>query len=388
MTDAKETRLVILDDETNILSACARLFRAEAFGVFTTTDHREALRVIETQDIKVVLSDQRMPGVSGVEFLKQVKEKKPAVIRILFTGHTDIQTAEEAINKGEVYRFINKPWQDDDLRAILRDAIQRYDLTEENRRLFELTQKQNLELQAANAQLKVLIEKEKAFTSTVSHELRTPLTSIKIAVDLIAEMSGAQLSEDTLRYLDIARKGVDRLFRLVNDILTLSKLEAGAVIMKMELCQINDLIREAVMIQELVAEQKGLYLKTDLAPELPPVMLNEGKINQIFSNLLNNAVKFTKQGGITVTSRMGREAGTIEVCVRDTGPGIAKEDVGELFQKFHQLANSASQVKGTGLGLAICREVIAQHHGKIWVESELNQGSSFIFTLPVPAKGG
>ncbi len=387
MTDIKKTSLVILDDEANILNACMRLFRNEAFAVFTTTDHKEALRVIETQDIKVVLSDQRMPDISGVEFLRQVKEKKPAITRILFTGHTDIRTAEEAINKGEVYRFINKPWQDEELRAVLRDAIQRYDLTEENRRLFELTQKQNQELQVANAQLKVLIEKEKAFAYTVSHELRTPLTSIKIAVDLMAELDNKQLLEQGSSYLGMAKKGVGRLCRLVNDILSLSKLESGGEIMKMEPRQINDLIREAAALQEIVAEQKGLYLRTELAPELPLVLLNEDKINQILSNLLNNAVKFTTQGGITVTSCRGREEGFIEVCVKDTGSGIAQEDFGKLFQKFKQLANSDSQAQGTGLGLAICKEVIAQHHGSIWVESDLGQGSSFIFTLPVPPKG-
>jgi len=388
MTSEKETSLLILDDETNILSACTRLFRSEAFGVFTTTDPQEALRTIETQDIKVVLSDQRMPIMSGVEFLKQVKERKPDVIRILFTGHTDIQTAEEAINKGEVYRFINKPWQDEELRVVLREAMQRYDLVAENRKLFELTQKQNRELQVANAQLKVLIEKEKAFSSTTSHELRTPLASIKMAVDLIAQMTAGQLDEETSSYLDVAKRGVDRLSRLINDILSLSKLESGVEVMPTELRQINDIIRETAETQKLVAEQKGLYLKTELAPDLPQAMLHADKITQVLTNLLSNAIKFTKQGGITVVSRLGREAGFLEVCVKDTGGGIAKADIGKLFQKFRQLANSDSQVNGTGLGLAICKEVIARHRGSIWVESELNQGSSFIFTLPIVAKKG
>jgi signal transduction histidine kinase len=387
MTDAKTTCLVILDDEANILSACARLFRNESFAVFTTTDPNEALRVIESQDIKVVLSDQRMPVLSGVEFLKRVKEKKPGVIRILFTGHTDIQSAEDAINKGEVYRFINKPWQDEDLRVVIRDAMHRYDLTEENRKLFELTQKQNKELQIANARLNMLIEKEKAFTSTASHELRTPLSSIKMAVDLIAAGNDGKLNEETVRYLDIAKRGVDRLARLVNDILSLSKLESSVAALPLEMRQIGPIIQEAAATQRLVAEQKGLYLKTELSPDLPQVMLNADKMHQVLNNLLNNSVKFTKEGGVTVISRMGREAGFIEVCVKDTGPGIAKEDIEKLFQKFRQLANSDSQVRGSGLGLAICKEVIARHQGSIWVESEVGQGSSFIFKLPVVAKG-
>jgi len=387
MAEPKETNLVILDDEVNILRACTRLFRGEAFGVFTTTDPNEAMHVIETQPIKVVLSDQRMPGLSGVEFLGRVKEKRPSILRILFTGHTDVETAENAINKGEVYRFINKPWQDEGMRTILRDAIQRYDLAEENRKLFELTQKQNNELQVVNAQLKILIEKEKGFTSTASHELRTPLSSILIAVDLLAQPVAGQLSEEGTRYLHVAKKGVERLSHLIDDILSLSKLESGAETLKTEPKQISDLIRDTVVIQELLATQKGLYLKMEMAPDLPPVGVNTDRIIQVLNNLIHNALKFTKQGGVIVSSCLGREAGTVEVCVKDTGPGISQEEIPKLFQKFHQLDNTDSRVRGTGLGLAICKEIIAHHRGNIWIESERGRGSSFIFSLPIFKEG-
>jgi len=387
MADAKETSVVIVDDEVNVLKACVRLFRNEPYNIFTTADYSEALYVIGNQNIKVVLSDQRMPGISGVEFLRLVKEEKPEVIRILFTGYADIQAAEAAINEGEVYRFINKPWKDENLRVVVRDAIQRYDLTEENRKLFELAKKQNQELQILNAQLKIMIEKEKTLTSTVSHELRTPLASIKMAVALLTRMTKGRLDAETSDYLDIAQKGADRLSRLVDDILSLSKLESGIAITKIELKQINDIIREAAVTQKLEAEQKGLYFKTELASDLPPVMLNADKLHQVLSNLFSNAIKFTKQGGITVISRMSHKAGSVEVCVKDTGPGISKEDIKKLFQKFQQLDNADSQVSGTGLGLAICKEVITRHNGDIWVEAELNRGSSFIFTLPIPPQG-
>jgi len=170
-------------------------------------------------------------------------------------------------------------------------------------------------------------------------------------------------------------------------ILSLSKLESGAESMPLKAKQLGEIILEAAATQRLVAEEKGLYLKTELFPGLPLVMINEDKMHQVMNNLLNNSIKFTKQGGVTVTARMGRDAGYVEVCVRDTGPGIAKEDIGKLFQKFLQLSNTESQVKGTGLGLAICKEVIARHQGSIWVESEPGEGTSFIFKLPVVAKG-
>ena len=111
----KEINVLILDDEKNILEACKRLFFKDSFGIFTTTNYQEARAIFKKEKIKVVISDERMPEISGVEFLKQVKVKYPEIIRILITGHADILAAEDAINVGEVYRFINKPWNNEDI---------------------------------------------------------------------------------------------------------------------------------------------------------------------------------------------------------------------------------------------------------------------------------
>ena len=135
--------LLVLDDEQNILNSIRRLLVSEPYGVFVTSDPAEALEAIARNKIKVVMSDQRMPKTSGVEFLAEVKRKDPNILRILFTGHADVQAAEDAINKGEVYRFISKPWNDGDLKRVLKEAMQRFDLVRENRELLALTQKQN-----------------------------------------------------------------------------------------------------------------------------------------------------------------------------------------------------------------------------------------------------
>src|SRR3990167_2094756 len=181
----KDTSVIVLDDEVNILHSLKRAFQGEPFGLFTTTIPEEAIAVLQKENIKVVVSDQKMPGTNGVEFLRRVREIKPDVLRILFTGHADIQIAEDAINEGAVYRFIHKPWKDEDLKNVLRDAFKHFDLMTENKRLFTLTQQQNKELEFKNQQLQQLIDKQIEFTSTVSHELRTPLAAMKMAVDII-----------------------------------------------------------------------------------------------------------------------------------------------------------------------------------------------------------
>src|SRR3989338_8762834 len=132
---AKDIIVVVLDDEEYILTSLKRLFINETFEIATATDSKVAEEIISREKIKVVMSDQRMPDISGVEFLKKIKEKYPDIIRILFTGHADLQAAEEAINIGEVYRFINKPWSGEELKAAVRQAIRHHDLVIENRKL-------------------------------------------------------------------------------------------------------------------------------------------------------------------------------------------------------------------------------------------------------------
>ena len=385
----KETAILILDDEQNILNSLKRVFMDEPIELFLTTSHEEALRTLEKEKIKVVMSDHRMPAITGVEFLKRVKDLNPDIIRILFTGYADVQAAEDAINKGEVYRFINKPWNDEDLKATLWEAVKHFDLAEENRRLYKLTQKQNEELKVVNERLEAMYEKQSRFTSTVSHELRTPLASIKGAIDIIVSGKAGQANENQLNFLGIAKRNVDRLNRLVSEILDLTKLESGTVTLNKTVGNINDIIHDAVKIQGVVTEERGLYLKTELDPQMQPMQMDVDKINQVIINLINNAIKFTEKGGVTISTSFEASHNILKVSVRDTGIGIRVEDIPKLFQKFVQLDHSVEKhTIGTGLGLAICKEIITQHGGKIWVESEHGKGTSFLFVLPIVERRG
>ncbi len=380
----KEIQVLFLDDEESILDGIQRLFIKEPYGIFTTSSADRARDILSKEKIKVMVSDQRMPEIHGVKFLQEVKKKNPDVIRILFTGYTDFSAAEEAINVGEVYRFISKPWKTAELLSTIRQSIEHYNLVVENRKLFEETKTKKEELELANKKLKAMYEMQKEFTSTVSHELRTPLASIKTAIDIVMSGTAGDLTKDQKNFLGKAKDNVDRLSRLINDILNLSKLESGKMQLKMEKCNINNLIKEIVSLQEPVAKHKGLQLKTELDSQLSMILMDSDRIVQLVSNLMNNAIKFTETGGIIVSSRNHRDSNHIQVSVKDTGPGIKEEDMPKLFQKFQQLGDPATrQTGGTGLGLAICREIINQHGGKIWVESKLGKGTEFHFILPI-----
>jgi signal transduction histidine kinase len=379
----KEINVLFLDDEQKVLNSITRMFADEPYGVSVALNSGEALDIIGREKIKVILSDQRMPDISGVEFLHRVKLQYPDIVRILFTAYADLPAAEQAINISEVYRFINKPWQSPELISAVVGAMYHYDLVAENRRLFQETRSQNEQLQLANCKLKVLYDIQKEFSSTLSHELRTPLASIKAAIDIVMSGSAGKVSDEQNDFLGRAKGNVDRLNRLINDILDLAHLESGKTALNISSGDINQTIQSVVQAQEAVARSKGLYLKLSLAPQLPVLAFDPDKIIQVLNNLISNAIKFTPSGGITVSSVSCTGSNYVQVRVQDTGYGIKEEDMVKLFEKFQQLGDAHQRCAGTGLGLAICKEIIRQHGGKISVESKAGQGSCFYFTLPI-----
>jgi signal transduction histidine kinase len=171
---------------------------------------------------------------------------------------------------------------------------------------------------------------------------------------------------------------------LINDILDLAQMESGKISLNVQPNDINQIIQSVGEIQRNVAKNKGLDLTVKLDPQMTTVTLDADRITQVISNLINNAIKFTEVGGITVESQCFPEHNHIKVFIRDTGPGIKKDDLTKLFQKFQQLEEPVyRKTGGTGLGLAICKQIVHLHGGKIDVESQWGHGSNFYFILPI-----
>lgn len=375
----KEINIVFLDDEEDIVYAMNKMFKRETFGVFATTDYNEAIKTVEENNIKLVVSDQCMPGITGVKFLGMVKDKKPQTIRILLSGQADIQEVEDAINLSGIYRFIHKPCEPDYLKKIVKEAIYHYDLVQKNRELLRLAKERTKELEATNMRLSSLYEKQKEFSTVVSHELRTPLASIKTAIDIVISETSGTLNEEQNKFLNKAKLNVDRLRRLIDDVLDISKLESGKMDIKLAMNSLKKVIEEVIEVNQPGAQKTGLYLKVDMDADLPDVLFDPDRISQVLNNLVTNAIKFTKEGGVLITAK--REGDKVVVCTKDSGAGIGPDDIPKLFKKFQQLDTTSKD--GTGLGLAICKEIIHQHKGKIWVESEVNKGSCFCFSLKI-----
>ncbi len=231
--------------------------------------------------------------------------------------------------------------------------------------------------------LKVLDKMKSDFFSSMSHELRTPLTSIKEGISLLRDGVGGTVPDKQKRLLTILTLETNRLIELVNSLLDLSKMEAGMMTYTFEEESLVPLIERAMMEMAPLVEGKEISLGAMLGRDLPFLRMDREKILQTLRNLIGNAVKFSpERGRVTITAqRMNQE---VKVSVADTGPGIPKDDLASIFEKFHQAPfHHSDQFKGTGLGLAIVKHVITAHGGKVWAESELGQGSSFIFVLPV-----
>ncbi|MFA5334571.1 MAG: HAMP domain-containing sensor histidine kinase, partial [Candidatus Omnitrophota bacterium] len=220
------------------------------------------------------------------------------------------------------------------------------------------------------------------FTSMVSHELWTPLTAIKEGIALVIDGTTGELNKDQKEFLNIAKRNVDRLARLINDVLDLQKLESGKLTFNFEPEDINEVVREVYDTMVTIAKDKGLNIALVLSEGLPKIVFDRDKITQVLTNLVNNAVKLTDRGGITLITEI--KDNTLRVTVKDTGPGIREEDIPRLFRRFEQLEKGTERkTGGTGLGLAISKEIVERHGGKIWAESTYGEGASFIFNLPI-----
>ena len=222
-----------------------------------------------------------------------------------------------------------------------------------------------------------------AFVSTVSHELRTPLTSIKGFISTLLDDTEGYYDKETQReFYTIINQECDRLTRLISDLLNVSRIEAGrALDLNLTAVDINEMVTRVLNVQSSYANKHNLL--TDVAPNLPTILADEDKVDQILTNLVNNAIKYSPKGG-DITVKMVLEGEFIHGSVTDQGMGIPKDHLPKVFERFHRVDNrDTRKVGGTGIGLFLVQALIESHGGNIWVESEVGVGSTFHFTLPL-----
>ena len=222
----------------------------------------------------------------------------------------------------------------------------------------------------------------------VSHDLRNPLNTIGLSASLLLE-DGEDRRASTRKPLEVIKRSVDRMSVLIQDLVEISKIEAQGAAVAPDRRTVEAVIRDVSEILEPLASEKSLVLVDDTAADLPPVLVDSDRILQVFSNLVGNALKFTPRGG-TITLRAEPGKGEVVFSVADTGPGIPEEQLPRLFDRYWQARKTDH--RGAGLGLAIAKGIVEAHGGRIWVESEVGNGTTFSFTVPAadpePENGG
>lgn len=386
--------IICVDDEDIILEALKDQlgpFFENQYLIETSTTAEEALEIYnelieDNYEVPVVISDYLMPGMRGDEFLIKVHEKNPKTLKILLTGHANIEGITNAINKANLYRYIPKPWDRDDLILTVREAVRSF-LQEQE------IKKQNIELEAINNNLEILVEErtkelEKAnatkdkFFSIIAHDLKNSFTGLLGHSDI--------LLSDFDRFPDNEKKAIvktiqqvsEGTYKLLQNLLDWASVQTGNMQFIADEFEINGFLSDEFELQQGIVATKGLTIAFNPA-ETIRVKADRKMLSTVIRNIISNAVKYTPKGG-----NIGIELSTANdfavITVKDNGTGISPENIDKLFKvNENYKTHGTNNEEGTGLGLILCKEFINKNNGDITIKSEVGVGTEVAITIPV-----
>ncbi len=374
-------KVLVIDDELGIREGCKRALTSQGFTVDVAQDGLDGLAKIKANGYDVILLDIMMPGIGGIELLSLIREHDPEAVCIIITGYGTVQVAVNAIKRG-AYDFLTKPFTVDDLLLAVSHGLEHRRLLLEEQRLKAL----EAETQQLAYEKRKLEEVEKAkatFIRLVTHELQAPIAAIQGYLQLI--LDGYVEPEKQREVLEKASARAQEQMALIADLLTLSKLRDARQREQATEVRLDELLRQVLEPFQAQAVEKGVLLRANIEGEIPAVRGIAGEFKSLFANLISNAIKYTPAGGSVAVS-LRTDDGKVIGCVSDTGIGIPPEARDRLFSEFFRADNAkAMALRGTGLGLVIVKQAVENAGGQIWVESELNRGTTFTFTIPTMA---
>ena len=362
-TDAPIRVLLVMDDprEVKLLRLLLRTADPKGYEVIHVSSLADALGHLDEGGLDVGLLDVSLPDAQGIEVFETAYAHAPIMPFVLIGNESDEEMELAAARKGAQDYLVKGMLNYDSLARALRYAVER------NR--IELMQRE--------------LERTKSeFISCVSHELRTPLHSIKGFVQLL--LRGKVSDRDTEReFLSIIYKESEHLGDLIEDLFDASRIESGSIRIHKKAAPVGELLVAATLGMHSVAQERDIRLSIDVQESLPVIEIDERRIKQVMTNLLGNAIKFSRSG-TEISVKATLEDEEVLVQVSDQGIGIPEDAIPSLFNSFYRVDNSAMrETGGNGLGLYITKYIVEAHGGRIWVDSELDKGSVFRFALPV-----
>ncbi len=394
---SKQHTILVVDDEPFILEMLEDYLK-EQYTVLTASTAEEALQILHDHpEIDIIISDQRMPGMSGIEFLKKSLETHPNAERIIITAYADLESVLEGLNEARISYYFPKPIDLYQIKLAIQQLVEKIDLWQSNVELIEQLKEQNRlieqkisertkELQLALQKLREHQLLQQRFFNIAVHDLKNPLSTLRI---LCTEIGKLVDNAEVQQLLAMAQDPLNTMEELVQDILTVTRLQAEQDVLEIQPVNLAELLQASVYEFAPQAEKKNIQLILDLPEDLPPIEGDYRRLKQVFDNLISNGIKYTPPGGtVTITASANQQA--VTVAVRDTGVGMTPEDLEKVFGEFQTLsARPTGGESSTGLGLFIVHKIVTLHHGRITAASEgPGKGSTFTVTLPLrqPAK--
>ena len=368
--DYKGYPILYIDDEVENLEAFRDEFE-EYFTIYTASTGAEGIRILTRERIALVLADQRMPVMTGVEVLEQAQKIDPTILRILITAYADIEVVIDSINKGNVYRYFKKPWEHEDIRTGLMRGIEHYHNERERERL-QAEKIENMKKMVRSNRLAAV----GTMVSGLVHEIRNPMVAIQSFLQLLPRKMGDK--EFLMRYARIAQGEADRIEKLLENMLSFAR-PARPVL---RLCDMNELVDRTIQLLDFQARRTNIRIAFEKDASLPMVYTDPNQMAQVLQNLGINAIQAMERSGeLTFRSFLAPGTGKgarVALEIRDTGPGIPDEHLEKIFDPFF-----TTKDEGTGLGLSISYQIVTEHNGLLEVDSLPGQGTTFTIYLPV-----
>lgn len=352
--------ILCVDDEPDNVDALERLLRKK-YRVFKATSAAQGLDILKQESISLIISDQRMPAMTGVEFLAASMKSHPESMRILLTGYTDIDSVIGAINSGQVYRYVTKPWDPVDLANTVDKAIEKFELSHELR-------EKNIALSKALEELRTLDDAKNHFMILINHELKTPLTAILSYLELLHD---TRLDEEQKKFLKRINEGADRLKNLVNDVLELVSAQSGTMKVNMAPTSTKRLLEG--LDQEFIEDANKKSQKFEYSLDDVKVLADQKVIHSVIKRILDNAVKFGESNSAIRIESQKLGAHKARISITNQGKGLSPQAIEKILQPFQLDEDIMHHSKGTGLGLSVSQALLKTHNSNLSIECPSGQ---------------
>jgi signal transduction histidine kinase len=355
--DAGKPHILVVDDEMGPRESLKMILHPY-YNVHTADRGGQAVEMLKQVPVDLVTVDLKMPGFSGINVLEKVKQYDPDIEAIIITGYGSLDTAIEGLRLG-AFDYISKPFDVNHILALVRRGLERRN---------------------AKARLRQV---KSDFLSNVSHELRTPLSVVVGFVYLLLNQVIGKLSEEQQKVLETVYRNSEELLELIDNVLWMTSLNAGDATAAIEKFDARDVVKETAKRYEKAILEKGLKLNVQLSDGDMSIVSDRAKVERVFQNVFNNAVKFTSEGEVTVKAQLTADRKSVEFEITDTGTGIEESKIDSIFEPFHQADNSVQRAySGLGLGLTVARRMAELVGGKLEVSSKPQAGTRVTMSFP------